>query len=221
MRLAFGLCAIGLLSCAERDNPSDPVNRVPEVRITYPNLPQAGGHIRVVTQNITGRDPGSQYYGGIGSALAEMNPGDTLLIMAGTYETNSVIAVKYTGIRNLPSLIKSYGGEARIVARSGVKNILWIQNGYLRIEGLALIGATEAAVVARSESLFPIEGFIEIRSTRMDSCGAGIQFDNVAGGIVLRGVSAFDYTLAAPFAFIRCPLLDTAGGTSARQPAVP
>ncbi|HXP90826.1 MAG TPA: hypothetical protein VN931_07865 [Fibrobacteria bacterium] len=202
----WGLLLVACLwGCAERDNPYDPANLVSRAVDTAAKLPVPGEGIRVVLPDSAGR--ASAYYGNIQSALADLNPGDTLWVQGGiTYPTMG-LNLSHGGARLLPVVIRSFGGEARILARSTVPNCLIISQGWAKITGFAFVGATGPAVRTVGDST--ITGDVWIDSSRIDSSYTALDLRNLAGTAHLLDLSMTADSLVPPVYFQNVSALDT------------
>ena len=192
------------LGCAQRDNAFDPANGYRSIDTT-PVVPVPSGSIRVVLPDSAGR--GSQFYGNIQAALADLNPGDTLWVQGGrTYAISGLLRVSHGGVRLLPVVIRAFGGEARILARSSVLNCLRIDQGWVKIAGFAFVGAQGPAVIGSG-----VAGDVWIDSCRADSSGAGFDLRDMRGKLRMRSISMTADTLVPPFVFLNDTGLDTSG----------
>lgn len=168
-------CALPLLAiggCAERDNPFDPVNRVGVVDPPPPVAPEPrpGPTSLVVDPDSVCRT--CDFYGTLGSALAQAQPGDTIWIQGGrTYTVQDLLNIAKGGSFLKPLVIRAYGGEARFVpARDGIQNLLRVSQPYIELRGLAFVGAAGDGVLVNN-----VSGPVRLDSVRIDSCGvAGI-----------------------------------------------
>lgn len=191
-----------LWACAERDNPYDTPNG--STRASESTVPTPSSSIRVVLPDSAGRT--SSYYGNIQAALADLNPGDTLWVQGGrTYAISGLLRVSHGGARLLPVVIRSFGGQVRILARSSVSNCLRIDQGWVHITGFAFVGALGPGILANS-----VTGDIWIDSCRIDTCGSGLNLQNVYGKLRLNDLSMVGDTLSPPVVFTNDTGLDTA-----------
>lgn len=193
-------------ACAQRDNPYDPANRAATPVDTGPKPPVPSPTIRVVLQDSSGTR-GSAYYGNIQSALADLNPGDTLWVQGNrTYAISGLLRVSHGGARLLPVVIRSFGGEARILARSSVPNCLLIDTGggAVHITGFAFVGATGPAILANG-----VAGGIWIDSCRIDTSLSAIEMRNITGAVHVRDVTMTSDSLDPPVSFANVAVLDT------------
>ena len=194
-------------ACAERDNPYDPANRTLRVLDTGVKPPVPSPSIRVVLEDSAGYR-GSAYYGNIQSALADLNPGDTLWVQGNkTYAISGLLRVSHGGARLLPVVIRSYGGVARILARASVQNCILIDTGgvEVHISGFACVGATGPAIIAAN-----VVGNIWIDSCRIDTNYTAIEMRNVSGAVHIHDVSMTADSLDPPVSFTAIGTLDTA-----------
>lgn len=195
-------------ACAERDNPYDPANRsTGRIVDTGAKPPVPSESVRVVLLDSSGYR-GSAYYGSIGAALADLNPGDTLWVQGNkTYPINDLLRVSHGGARLLPVVIRSFGGVARILARGSVRNCLFIDTGAVdvHISGFAFVGATGPAVIASGGA-----GGIWIDSCRIDTSYTAIEMRNISGSVHVHDVTMTADSLVPPVSFQNIGLLDTA-----------
>lgn len=192
----------GLWACAQRDNPYDPLNATRNSDTAVAPTPSSS--IRVVLPDSAGRT--SSYYGNIQSALADLNPGDTLWVQgARTYAISGLLRISHGGARLLPVVIKSFGGEARILARSSVSNCLRIDQGWVRISGFAFVGSVGPGILASG-----VAGDVAIDSCRIDTCGSGLDLRNIYGALKLHDLGMVGDTLVPPVVFQNDTGLDTA-----------
>lgn len=192
-------------ACAERDNPYDPANRTARAVDTATKVPVPSGSIRVVLVDSSGYR-GSAYYGNIQSALTDLNPGDTLWVQGNkTYSISGLLRISHGGARLLPVVIRSYGGIARILARSMVSNCLRIDQGWVHITGFAFVGADGPGILANN-----VAGDVWIDSTRIDTCGAGLDLRNMFGGVHLHDLAMTSDAVDPPVLFQNDTGLDTA-----------
>ena len=205
-RVALAFSIVLLWACAQRDNPFDPSNSSGNRVIdTGYKPPQPSGQIRVVLPDSAGRS--SDYYGNIQAALADLNPGDTLYVQGGhgrTYAISGLLRISHGGVRLLPVVIRSFGGEARILARSSVPNCLRIDQGWVHLSGFAFVGSQGPAIIASG-----VTGDVQIDSCRADSSGAGMDLRDMYGRLRLRDISMTGDTLNPPFTFLNDTGLDT------------
>jgi len=171
-RFLFILPFLVMGGCADRDNPFDPVNRQPGPRQTPDTAkvlvpePRPGPTSRVVDPDSVCRT--CDFYGTLGSALAESQPGDTVWIQGGrTYAVQDLLNVSKGGTFFKPFVIRSFGGEARFIpARDGIQNLLRVSQPYVEIRGLAFVGAAGDGVLINNAM-----GRVTLDSMRIDSCG--------------------------------------------------
>jgi hypothetical protein len=193
-------------ACAERDNPYDPVNRAARPMDTGAKPPVPSASIRVVLPDSSG-SRGSAYYGNIQAALADLNPGDTLWVQGNrTYPISGLLRVSHGGARLLPVVIRSYGGIARILARSAVANCLLIDTGggAVHISGFAFVGATGPAILANG-----VAGDIWIDSCRIDTSLTAIEMRDITGTVHIHDVTMTADSLVPPVSFTGVSVLDT------------
>lgn len=203
-RVALAAFILLLWACAQRDNPFDPSNGGNRGIDTGSKPPQPSDQIRVVLPDSAGRS--SNYYGNIQAALADLNPGDTLYVQGErTYAISGLLRISHGGARLLPVVIRSFGGVARILARSSVPNCLRIDQGWVHIKGFAFVGSQGSAVIASG-----VLGDVEIDSCRADSSGAGLDLRDMYGKLRLHDISMTGDTLNPPITFKNDTGLDTA-----------
>jgi len=195
-------------ACAQRDNPNDPANRENgRIVDTGPKPPVPSEVVRVVLKDSSGFR-GSAYYGTIGAALPDLNPGDTLWVQGNkTYAISELLRVSHGGARLLPVVIRSFGGVARILARGAVTNCLFIDTGGVdvHISGFAFVGATGPAILANGGT-----GNIWIDSCRIDTSYTAIEMRNLAGSVHIRDVTMTADLLDPPVSLLNIGFLDTA-----------
>jgi len=211
MKGRFVLLVLCFWACAERDNPYDPANRpTGQVVDTGPRLPVPGPGIKVVLRDSASRANSQlpyHYFANIQSAFDTLDPGDTLWVQGGrTYSTMS-LTLRRGGARLLPVTIRSFGGEARILARSLVPNLLVLEQGavFVHISGFAFVGATAPAILGVN-----IPGDIWIDSCRIDTSYTAIEMRNIAGSVRIHDVTMTADSLVPPVSFQGVGLLDTA-----------
>lgn len=204
-RVALAASILLLWACAQRDNPYDPANVSANRNIdTGIKPPQPSGLIRVVLPDSAGRS--SDYYGNIQAALADLNPGDTLYVQGGrTYAISGLLRISHGGGRLLPVVIRSFGGQARILARSSVPNCLRIDQGWVHLTGFAFVGSDGPAIIASG-----VTGDVQIDSCRADSSGAALDLRDMYGKVSLHDISMTDNTRNPPFTFMNDTAIDTA-----------
>ena len=207
------LLVLTFWACAERDNPYDPANRAARNTDTGAKLPSPHPGVKVVLldsagrDNNYGRDSNHIYDGTIESALSRLDPGDTLWVQGGrTYPTFG-LSLMFGGARLLPVVIRSFGGEARVLARSRVQNLLTIQTGgvNVHIQGFAFVGAIQPAIIA-----VDVPGDIWIDSCRVDTSYFAIEMRNVTGTVHIHDVTMTADSLVPPVSFQNIGFLDTA-----------
>ena len=195
-------------ACAERDNPNDPANRENgRIVDTGAKPPVPSDVVRVVLRDSSGYR-GSAFYGNIGSALGDLNPGDTLWVEGNkTYAISDRLRISHGGARLLPVVIRSFGGIARILARGAVSNCLFIDTGgvEVHISGFAFVGSTGPAIFANGGN-----GNIWIDSCRIDTSFTAIELRNLTGKLHIHDVTMTADSMAPPFSFQNIGLLDTA-----------
>lgn len=208
------LLVLTFWACAERDNPYDPANRAVRKTDTGAKLPSPHPGVKVVLpdsasrDNNYGRDTDYVFDGTIQSGLSRLNPGDTLWVQGGrTYAVSNGLDLMFGGARLLPVVIRSFGGEARVLARSRVENLLTIQNGGMdvHLHGFAFVGAIGPAIIA-----VDVPGDIWIDSCRVDTSLFAIEMRNVSGTVHIHDVAMRGDSLVPPVSFQNIGTLDTA-----------
>ena len=189
-RLVLGLW-LCLCGCAQRDNPWDPVNVSGATSNTDTTKPQAttpvpGATSKVVLHDSASRDPSNPYFANLASAIASLDPGDTLWIQGNrSYVLSDGLQMAFGGSAYNWIVIRSFGGTARLVdGRTGtISSLLTLTgSGYVELRGLAFVRSLGAGFRANG-----LQGPLKIDSCRFDSNGTyGIETRGLRDTLFLR-----------------------------------
>jgi len=188
-RSALGLTLL-LAGCAERDNPWDPANRPATENPTpqVPVLPKPGPTSKVVLPDSSSRDPSNPYFANLQSAVASLEPGDTLWIQGKRdYTLSDGLQMAFGGSYYKWIVIRSFGGEARLLdGRPGSISALMTLTGpgWVELRGLAFVRCKGAGFRANG-----LQGPLRIDSCRFDTNGTyGIETRGLRDSFTLRHV---------------------------------
>ena len=184
---AFGLTLL-FAGCAERDNPWDSAARPasPVIQAPKPFQPKPGPTSKVVLPDSSSRDPSNPYFANLQSAIASLEPGDTMWIQGGRdYTLSDGLQMAFGGNYYQWIVIRSFGGEARILdGRPGSISALMTLtgSGWVELRGLAFVRCKGAGFRANG-----LQGPLRIDSCRFDTNGTyGIETRGLRDAFVLR-----------------------------------
>ena len=126
--------------------------------------------------------PGSSFK----AAVESLQPGDTLVVNAGTYSDSGRISISVRGTASAPVLIKAADGQARPVitrpAGAAVQNTINIEGAaYLTIRGLEIIGNGGDGI-----NLNGGPSFITLETLDIHDVDVGINFRSSMNNITVR-----------------------------------
>lgn len=218
-RSALLLALAWLGGCAERDNPFDPVNLLPQPRPEprpIPWIPKPQGHVKVLLPDSAGRGSVSPYFGNLMSALSKLEPDDTLYVYGGggEYTIPGQISISRKGSAGHPIVILPFGGRVqfRLVPDSrGLfqQYCLKIDESFVKIVGFTFVGGSDFAIKSGTGLL--ADGSIDLDSVDLEYPGGGIEITNLRGPIRVHNMTLrYANQNTIPVRFIGDLGLDTA-----------
>lgn len=196
-KVALLLALAWLGGCAERDNPFDPVNLLPQPRPEskpYLWIPKPQGHVKVLLPDSSGRGGGVPYFGNLTSALSTMVPDDTLYVYGGggEYLISGEIRITNKGSVGHPIVLIPFGGRVQFKMQPAYSDghqlyCLRIENSHIKIRGFTFVGGEEFGIKA-GEGLLA-DGSIDLDSVNLEHPGGGIEITNLRGPIRIHNMT--------------------------------
>jgi hypothetical protein len=135
------------------------------------------------------RDPSNPYFANLASAIASLDPGDTLWVQGNrSYVLSDGLQMAFGGMRYNWIVIRSFGGTARLVdgSNGGMSSLMTLTgSGWVELRGLAFVRSHGAGFRANG-----LQGPLRLDSCRFDSNATyGIETRGLRDTLFLRDLS--------------------------------